>query len=133
MKFRTKTTKFTTRSADRTIAAFTLAEILAAMVFMAIVIPVTLEGLSIASRAGDVAVRKLIATRVAERLLNETILMKQSNVAVRNGTSQEGPVALRWTVRSELWKQDIMRQISAEVLFTAQGHEYSVLLTTLAR
>ena len=133
MKFRTKTAKSTTRSADRTIAAFTLAEILAAMVFMAIVIPVTLEGLSIASRAGDVAVRKLIATRVAERLLNETILMKQSNVAVRNGTSQEGPLTLRWTVRSELWKQDIMRQVSAEVLFTAQGHEYSVLLTTLAR
>src|SRR5437899_934923 len=55
-------------------AAFTLAEVLAALLFMAIVIPVALEGMHVASRAGSVAVRKREAARVAERLLNESII-----------------------------------------------------------
>src|SRR5262245_13838541 len=45
--------------------AFTLAEVLAAMVFMAILIPVAMEGLSIATRAGEVAARKSEAALVA--------------------------------------------------------------------
>ena len=47
--------KFKPKATD---AGFTLAEVLAALVFMAILIPVALEGLSIASRAGEVAARK---------------------------------------------------------------------------
>ena len=39
-------------------AAFTLAEVLAALLFMAIVIPAAVEGLHIASLAGTVAARK---------------------------------------------------------------------------
>src|SRR5437660_12779604 len=49
-------------------AAFTLAEVLAALAFMAILIPVVIECLNIASRAGEVAQRKTEAARVAERL-----------------------------------------------------------------
>ena len=49
-------------------AAFTLAEVLAALLFMAIVIPVALEGLRIASLAGQVGERKAAAARVAERV-----------------------------------------------------------------
>src|SRR5438128_966804 len=48
-------------------SAFTLAEVLASLVFMAILIPVALEGLHIASRAGEVAARKSEAALVAER------------------------------------------------------------------
>ena len=50
--------------------AFTLAEILAALVFMAILIPVAMEGLSVASRVGVTAARKTEAALVAERVLN---------------------------------------------------------------
>lgn len=126
-----KTAESAPRFADRKRAGFTLAEILAAMVFMAIVIPVALEGLSLASRAGEVAQRKTMATRVAEYVMNETIVTKQWAMAVRNGSTQEGPFTFKWTVRSELWKQDTMRLVSTEVLFMVQGHEYSVYLATL--
>ena len=47
-------------------AAFTLAEVLAALLFMAIVIPAAIEGLHIASLAGTVAARKGEAARVAQ-------------------------------------------------------------------
>ena len=111
-------------------AGFTLVEMLAAMVFMAIVIPVTMEGLSIASRAGDVAHRKILATRVAEKLINESVVNHDWTTS-RNGTTREGNIEFNWTVRSDLWKQDTMQEVSAEVKFLAQNHEYSVVLTTL--
>ena len=51
MRFAPEITSRGARS-RRSAAGFTLAEVMAALVFMAIVIPVALEGLSIATRAG---------------------------------------------------------------------------------
>src|ERR1019366_4127245 len=51
-------------------SAFTLAEVLAALLFLAIVIPTAVEALHIASLAGEVAARKGAAARVADRILN---------------------------------------------------------------
>ena len=44
-------------------AGFTLAEVLAALVFMAIVIPAAVHGLRLAGMAGEVAQRKTVAVR----------------------------------------------------------------------
>src|SRR6266436_2676461 len=71
-------------------AGFTLAEVLAALLFMAIVIPVAVQGLRIASRAGSVSERKRDAARVAERILNESIVTTNWNQTVQSGTLQEG-------------------------------------------
>ncbi|MGH8024911.1 MAG: PulJ/GspJ family protein, partial [Limisphaerales bacterium] len=51
-------------------SGFTLAETLAALVFMAIIIPAAVEALHVASGAGEIAVRKGEAARVADRVLN---------------------------------------------------------------
>src|ERR1700683_344341 len=51
--------------------AFTLIEVLAAMLFMAIVIPVAMEGLRMASLGGEVAQRKMVAARLASKIINE--------------------------------------------------------------
>src|SRR5712671_398914 len=105
-------------------AAFTLAEVLAALVFMAIVIPVAIEGLSIASRAGEVAARKSEAALVAERVLNTSIITTNWNQSVQNGSEGKGtPHEFRWTARNEAWNEDanqtVMRLLSVEVNFTA--------------
>jgi type II secretory pathway pseudopilin PulG len=110
---------------------FTLAEVLAALLFMAIVIPVAMQGLSIASRAGVVAERKREAARVAERLLNECIVTTNWNQALRTDTVQEGDRQYRWTLRTESWTESTMELLSAEVVFPVQGTDYSVRLSTL--
>ena len=51
MKFRTRTPHCKTPGVNFRRAGFTLAEVLAALAFMAIVIPVAVQGLRIASRA----------------------------------------------------------------------------------
>lgn len=121
----------------RAAAGFTLAEVLAAMVFMAIVIPVALGGLSVASRAGEVAARKSEAMLVAERILNECVLTTNWTSTVQSGQVRQGLRDFRWTLRNEPWNRDPnlteMRLLSVEVKYTAQGGDYEVKLSTLAQ
>src|SRR5258705_8432932 len=116
-------------------AGFTLAEVMAAMVFMAILIPVALEGLSIASRAGEIAARKSEAALVAERVLNESVVTTNWRATVQNGTVRQGIRDFRWTLRNDPWDKDpnqtAIRQLSVEVIFPAQGRDYSVRMSTL--
>jgi Tfp pilus assembly protein PilV len=125
MKFRILTNK-------RRIAAFTLAEVLAAMLFLAIVIPAAVEALHVASLAGEVAARKGVAARIADRVLNESLVMTNWNLGTQNGTVTEGAEEFRWTLSSQNWPVDTMQLLMAEVKFSAQGHDYSVKLSTLA-
>ena len=115
--------------------AFTLAEVLAALLFMAIVVPVAVEGLHIASLAGAVAERKGEAARVAQRLLEESLVTTNWNQALQRGDVTEGQRQFRWTLRNDPWNQDpnqnVMQQVSVEVFFTAQNREYSVRMSTL--
>jgi general secretion pathway protein I len=119
----------------RQAAAFTLAEVLAALLFMAIVIPAAVEGLRVASRAGIVAERKGEAARVAQRLLAENIITTNWNQSVQGGTLAEGQRQFRWTMHSDPWNQDpmqnVMRLLTVEVIFTAQNQDYSVRMSTL--
>jgi type II secretory pathway pseudopilin PulG len=116
-------------------SAFTLAEVLAALVFMAILIPVALEGLSIASRAGVLAARKSEAALVAERVLNESVVTTNWNTSVQNGTARQGYRDFRWTLRNDPWdldpNQSAIRLLSVEVTFDAQGQDHSVRMSTL--
>ncbi len=115
-------------------AAFTLAEVLAALVFMAIVIPVALQGLNIASRAGAVAERKREAVRVAERLLNENLVTTNLTQSAQSGVVKELDREYHWTLRTERWAMDsTMQLMSVEVTYPVQGKDYSVQLNTLAQ
>jgi type II secretory pathway pseudopilin PulG len=124
--------KFRTPRISRRSAAFTLAEVLAAMLFLAIVIPAAVEALHVASLAGEVAVRKGAAARVADRVLNESLVMTNWNQGVQSGTVTEGTEDFSWKVSSENWPQNTLLQVvTSEVTYSAQGRDYSVRLSTL--
>jgi prepilin-type N-terminal cleavage/methylation domain-containing protein len=113
-------------------AAFTLAEVLAAMLLLAIVIPAAVEALHVSSLAGEVAARKGAAARIADRILNESIVMTNWNSGVQSGTAREGILDFHWTLTSQTWPQDAMQLLTAEVTYQAQGKDYAVKLSTLA-
>ena len=112
-------------------SAFTLVELLAAMAFMAIVIPVVMQALGIANKAGQVAQRKAIAARVADRVLNEYVANGQQNRGLQRGTVEEGAYQFQWNISIENWREDNMRLVTAQVTYPVQGQEYSVALSTL--
>ena len=113
-------------------AAFTLAEVLAAMLFLAIVIPAAIEALHVSSLAGEVAARKGAAARIADRVLNESLVLSNWNNGVQSGNVSEGTLDFRWTLSSQAWPQDAMELLTAEVKYQAQGKDFSVKLSTLA-
>ena len=124
--------KFATRKNSRC-AAFTLAEVLAAMLFLAIVIPAVVEAMHLASLAGEVAARKGAAVRVADRILNESLVTTNWSGGTQSGTTSEGALDFSWTLTTQSWPEDsAMQVVTAEVKFTAQGKDYSVKLNTLA-
>ena len=112
-------------------AAFTLVEMLAAMAFMAIVIPVTMQGLQVANRAGVVAQRKAAATRVLDSLLSEYTANVQNSSATQKGVVSEGQIDYSWNIRLDTWKEDNMRLVTAEVTYPVQGKNYRVQASTL--
>ena len=111
---------------------FTLAEALAALAFLAIVVPVAVEGVRLANQAGQVAERKQEAGRVASRVLGEMVATKQWQQVVSSGTAQEGRRQYRWEMRSRTWEQGALQLLSVDVTYEVQGRECAVRLSTLA-
>jgi len=116
---------------QRTRGAFTLVEVLAALAFMAIVIPVAVQGLRVANLAAQVAQRKATAARIADRILNELMVTGQWRSATASGVLQEGPQQYQWLMRSENWPVDAMRVVTVQITFPVQGRDYDVRLSTL--
>ena len=113
-------------------AGFTLAEVLAALLFMAIVIPVAMQGLLVASRAGSVSERKAVGARLAENKLNELIVTGQWQSAAQKGTIEEGLQSYPWRVQANPWREDgAMRLITVHVTVPVQGQDYDVQVSTL--
>ena len=110
---------------------FTLVEVLAALLFMAIVIPVTLEGFQVASRAGEYGQRKLIAARIAESKLEELVATGQWRQSSPYGTVTEGYRQYRWQMRMEPWTEGTLTLVTVGVYFPVQGRDYEVHLSTL--
>ena len=123
--------KFATPATNARTAGFTLAEVLAAMLFLALVIPAAVEALHVAGLTGEVAVRKSAAARVADRVLNESLVMTNWTSGTRSGTIDEGALEFRYTLTSQNWPQDAMQLLTAKVEFSAQNNIYWVSLSTL--
>ena len=111
--------------------AFTLVEVLAALLMMAIIIPVAMEGMGVASRVGVLGQRKAAAMRIAERVLNELIVENQTQQSTASGTTIDGETSYPWSMRSQSWTEDAMIEIVVTVTFTVQGSNYDVSASTL--
>jgi Tfp pilus assembly protein PilV len=121
-----------TTAGNRRVAAFTLAETMVALLFLAIVIPVAVDALHVSSLAGEVAARKGAAARIADRVLNESIVLTNWSNGPKNGTVSEGVVDYRWTLSNQAWPVDAMQLLTVQVTYQAQGKDFSVKLSTLA-
>src|ERR1051325_5023045 len=90
---------------SRHTAGFTLVEVLASLLFMALVIPVAVDGLRVASRASVVGQRKAVAARIAQQVLNEQVVAGHGMGATLSGVTREDNVDYAWAVKQEIWTQ----------------------------
>src|SRR5580700_3621988 len=103
------------RSAKQPCSGFTLAEVLAALLLLSIVIPVALQGLRVASTAGEVGQRKMIATRIGNKVLNELKVTGQLQNTGQTGVVQDHGISYRWNVKNQSWSEDsLSKKVLAE-------------------
>lgn len=110
---------------------FTLAEVLAALMFMAIIIPVAMQGMSVATRAGVMGQRKATAIRIAERVLEEMVITGETAQTSSSGVIVEGDTTYPWTMESGNWSVDPLTELTVTVTFVVQGTSYEVSVSTL--
>lgn len=119
------------RAANRSAAGFTLAEVLAALMLLAIVVPVAMEGVSLASRAGSLGQRKAAAARVAERVLGEYVATGRTETGTDAGTAVEEGIPYAWRLERSPWAADPLEEVTVQVTFDVQGQARSLSLSTL--
>lgn len=110
---------------------FTFAEVLAAMVFLAILLPVVMQGLVLANRASVVSERKRTAVHLGNSLLTELVATEQWSFAGNRGNFGPGNELYEWELLQTGWNLDDMEQLTLIVSYPVQGQVHQINLTTL--
>ena len=130
---------------NTTKSGFTLIEVLAALVFLAILVPVIAEALTLSSRVSTLSDRRAVAAELAENQLNMELVNWQSGAQTNGATSGAtsgatngdfgtGYPGYTWKVTQTGWSGDStngMTEMTMEVDFQVQGKAQSVKLSTL--
>lgn len=112
-------------------SAFTFIEVLASLLFMAIVIPAVVTALTISNRAAIVSERTNVAVQLAENRLNELLLDNTWSTGESRGEFGADWPGFRWQLTQTTWEIDNLTELTIEVFFPVQGQEQSVQLSTL--
>jgi general secretion pathway protein I len=115
---------------------FTLLEVLATLMLLAIVFPVMMQGITVAASLGDAARHRTEAGGLAESKLAEIVASGQWQQGNLSGDFGSDWPAYRWEESVQPWALDntsqSLQQIDVRVIWTARGRENSVTVTTLA-
>lgn len=116
-------------------AGFTFVEVLAALLFLAVVVPTIVSALSLSTRASEVAERGGMAAQLAENKLNEMLLADAWQTAQATGgdCGVDFP-NFRWQLTQTPWTTDSasnMTELKVEVFYKVQGRERAATMNTL--
>lgn len=111
---------------------FTLVEILATFVLIALILPVVMEGLSLSMKLGVKSKRQVEAGALAETKLAELFLSGEYDNGDQSGEFDDES-DYRWSLEVADWeKEGSMQQLTMTVDWTdALGTDHSVELSTL--
>ncbi|MBM4016949.1 MAG: type II secretion system protein [Planctomycetes bacterium] len=112
--------------------AFTLIEILATLVLVAIILPVAMSGISLALTVADESRRQTEAASLAQAKMAEIVACAQWNNASLAGDFGPEQPLYRWSAQVTDWQQAAnVRQLDVQVWWNLRGRDRSVTLTTL--
>ncbi len=116
-------------------SGFTLVEILATFVLIALIIPVAMQGISLSMRLGVKSKRQMEAAALAETKLSEMLLSGDYEEGDQSGEfeDEESGYDYNWDFVVDDWnEEDSMQQLTMTVYWTdSVGTEHSVILSTL--
>ena len=110
---------------------FTLPEVLATLLLVAIVLPAVMQGVSLATAAAGTARQRSEATALAESKLNELVATNQWQSGGLSGDFGEQWRGYSWQAEVQSWVEPTARQLQVHVTWYARGRDYDVTLSTL--
>jgi len=110
---------------------FTLAEVLVTLAFLAILIPVVTQALSLCSRSAVIAERTALAQELGENQLQQIVQEKQWNSSDKKGDFGEAWPGFSWEMIQESSSLNSMMELTMKVIFEVQGQSHSIQISTL--
>ena len=110
---------------------FTLPEVLATLLLVAIVVPSIMQGISLATAAAGTARQRSEATALAESKINELVATGQWQSGGLSGDFGEQFPDYSWQAEVRNWTEPSARQLQVHVTWFARGRDYDVMLATL--
>jgi type II secretory pathway pseudopilin PulG len=116
-------------------SGFTLVEVLATFVLLALILPVAMQGISLAMKLGTKSKRQIAAAALAESRLSEMILSGDYEDGDQSGEidDEDSDYDYTWDLAVDDWnEEDSMQQVTMTVTWTDSVEaEHSVVLSTL--
>ncbi len=112
-------------------SGFTLVEVLATLALMAIILPVAMHGISLATAAASTARRQMEAACIAESKLAELLAGGDWQGTELSGDFDGKPAGYQWSAQVDDWEEDVLRQVRVSVSWTSRGAEREVTVATL--
>jgi Tfp pilus assembly protein PilV len=113
---------------------FSLIEILAATLVVAVVIPTVVSGLRVAMRVSEDGSRRLHAAELGAAQLDEWRAAASWNEQSEKGDFGETEPGYRWELLSDIWSGNSLgttTEYDLVVMYKVQGQERQVILSTL--
>ncbi|MFC1494451.1 type II secretion system protein [Thermodesulfobacteriota bacterium] len=112
---------------------FTLLEILATFVLVAIIIPVAMEGISLSTKMASNSKHKIVAGALAEKKLTEILITRDWVNGDQKGNFGVDYNDYDWRFEVLDWEgEELIRQIDLYVEWVSSGKNRSVVISTLA-
>jgi prepilin-type N-terminal cleavage/methylation domain-containing protein len=110
---------------------FTFVEILAALAFLGVLIPVVVSALMVSNRTAVTAERSTIAAQLGENRLNQMMLADAWTSESGRGDFGADWPGYRWEMKQADWNSGAMTELTLDVYFPVQGREQTIRLSTL--
>jgi general secretion pathway protein I len=110
---------------------FTLVEVMAAVVLVAIVLPVVMRGISLATSLGDTARRRAEAAVLAHSKLHELVVTQGWQMSTMSGDFGEDNPDYKWSAEVKDWDASTLKELDVHVTWGLGERQRSVTMTTL--
>lgn len=111
--------------------AFTLVEVLASFVLIAIIIPVAMKGISLSTTVAANSKQQVEAASLAKTMLAEIMASDEWKTGSSSGDFGPDWPNYRWSIEILDWTETTLNQLDLHVFWDAQGRQQSITLTTL--
>lgn len=110
---------------------FSLIETLVALLLAAVVMPIAVQAVTNAATQATLAKRTRIAAMLSQNKVSEVIMGDEIDVGEESGDFGEDYPGFSWKTIVTNYDTDTLQQVEVSVMFSHQGNERSIDLTTL--